>query len=157
MTALLSWHVQNCDLIGSLKPKLEWKEFPQDFKYELINPLPNVPYGVTSSVLTWSVNVYQPQVQTSVPPGWQVPSYLWIHHPTTHYFWYQKQVDADNLTKTNTYSGHFLIMKLVLNELTQWGPNKLVDTLNMAYSSDFFQNEIAIFLIKIHRSLLQRI
>ena len=36
-TAELSWHAQNSDLIGSLESILEWKEFPQDFNYELIN------------------------------------------------------------------------------------------------------------------------
>ena len=34
----LSWHVQNSNLILSLKIKLKY-EFPWDFNYELINPL----------------------------------------------------------------------------------------------------------------------
>ena len=38
MTAELSWHVQNCDMIGWSESKLELKYFTQDFSYELINP-----------------------------------------------------------------------------------------------------------------------
>ena len=38
-TAQLSWHAQNCDLIGSLESKLVVPEFSQNFNYELINPL----------------------------------------------------------------------------------------------------------------------
>ena len=38
MTAELSWHVQNCNLIGSLEWKLEQIKFSQDFNYELMNP-----------------------------------------------------------------------------------------------------------------------
>ena len=30
MTDEFSWHVQNCDLIGSLEPKWELREIPQD-------------------------------------------------------------------------------------------------------------------------------
>ena len=37
MTALLSWHVQNYDLIGSSKLKSEHKEILQDLNDELIN------------------------------------------------------------------------------------------------------------------------
>ena len=37
MTAKLSWHVQNCDLIGSLKLKLKLGEISKVFSYELIN------------------------------------------------------------------------------------------------------------------------
>ena len=37
MTAQLSWHVQNCDLIGWLESKLWQKKFAQKFRYELIN------------------------------------------------------------------------------------------------------------------------
>ena len=37
MTAMLSWHVQNCNLIGPLLFKLELKEFVQDLNYKLIN------------------------------------------------------------------------------------------------------------------------
>ena len=40
MTAQLSWHVQICDLIGSLHSKLKWKNF-QDFSLKFINPLWN--------------------------------------------------------------------------------------------------------------------
>ena len=43
MTAQLSWHMQNCDLIGSLESKLEQNKFAQDFSYELINSLWNGP------------------------------------------------------------------------------------------------------------------
>ena len=35
MTAKLSWHVQNCDLIGSLESKWEQKEFYGEFSCEL--------------------------------------------------------------------------------------------------------------------------
>ena len=38
MTAQLSWHVQNCDQIGSLYFKQEQHECLQDLDYELINP-----------------------------------------------------------------------------------------------------------------------
>ena len=36
MTAELSWHVQNCDLIESLKSNLEQNYLLQDFNNELI-------------------------------------------------------------------------------------------------------------------------
>ena len=41
MTAQLSWHVQNCDLNGSLESQLEQNEFLKDFNYELMNHLQN--------------------------------------------------------------------------------------------------------------------
>ena len=43
MTAQLSWHVQDYDLIGSLESKLEHQEFQQDFNCKLIYPLLNGP------------------------------------------------------------------------------------------------------------------
>ena len=36
MAAQLSWHAQNCDLIGSLESNLEQNLLLQDFDYELI-------------------------------------------------------------------------------------------------------------------------
>ena len=38
-TAKLSWHMQNCELIGSIESKLKQNEFSQDFNYEPINCL----------------------------------------------------------------------------------------------------------------------
>ena len=45
-TAKLSWHVQNCGLVGSIEWKLQQKEYSQDFYSELISicimdPWPN--------------------------------------------------------------------------------------------------------------------
>ena len=35
MTAELSWHVQNCDLVGALESKLQQKEYSQVFNCKL--------------------------------------------------------------------------------------------------------------------------
>ena len=43
MTALLSWHVQNCGLIGSLWVTLKLRIFSQDLDYGLINGMWNGP------------------------------------------------------------------------------------------------------------------
>ena len=40
-TTELSWHVQNCDQIGSLKIKIKVKRFSQNFYYELMKHLWN--------------------------------------------------------------------------------------------------------------------
>ena len=42
-TCELSWHVQNCDLIGSLELQLEQNEHEWGFSYELLNCLQNAP------------------------------------------------------------------------------------------------------------------
>ena len=38
MTAQLSWHVQTCDMIGSIQLKLKQYEFSQDFNFKLKPP-----------------------------------------------------------------------------------------------------------------------
>ena len=43
MTAELSWHVQNCDLIGWLWSKLKQREFPKEFNHELLSYMCNIP------------------------------------------------------------------------------------------------------------------
>ena len=43
MTAELSWHVQNCDLLGSIELKSEQKEFSRNSNYHLMNCLWNGP------------------------------------------------------------------------------------------------------------------
>ena len=37
-------HVQNCDMIGSLKSKLKQTSFSQDFSYELMNVCEMIPW-----------------------------------------------------------------------------------------------------------------
>ena len=40
-TTGLSWHVQNCDMMGLLESKLEQKEFSKDVNHELMETLWN--------------------------------------------------------------------------------------------------------------------
>ena len=94
MTAQLSCHVQNCDVIGSLKCKLEPRVFSQDFNYDLIKTWCNNPRNLHPPLITspsYKKSKSSPTMTCPTP------------HPTPHLLPYlQIFIEFDNLWINNS-------------------------------------------------------
>ena len=80
MTAQLSWHLQNCDLIGSLGSMQEQHIFLQDLDYELINIDDVGPMCLFHKIVSyWNMNLWKiVYIITSIL--WVPSVYNFAHH-----------------------------------------------------------------------------